>query len=50
MVIEYPFIMLDDGIFHSEKLADRSVLVYIRRDTLCRSVYALPSQEWREVT
>ena len=48
--MEYPFITLDDGtqISHSEMLADRSVLVYIRRDALCRAVYALPAQEWRE--
>ena len=46
MVMEYPFITLDDGtqISHSEMLADRSVLVYIRRDALCRAVYALPAQ------
>ena len=48
--MEYPFITLDDGtqISHSEMLADRSVLVYIRRDALCRAVYALPAQEWRK--
>ena len=47
--MEYPFITLDDGtqISHSEMLADRSVLVYIRRDAPCRAVYALPAQEWR---
>ena len=50
--MEYPFITLGDGtqISHSEILADRSVLVYIRRGVLCRAVYALPAQEWREVT
>ena len=34
--MEYPFITLDDGtqISNSELLADRSVLVYIRRDAL----------------
>ena len=49
--MEYLFITLDDGtqISHSEMLADRSVLVYIRRGALCRAVYALPAQEWREV-
>ena len=49
--MEYPFITLGDGtqISHSEMLADRSVLVYIRRGVLCRAVYALPAQEWREV-
>ena len=48
--MEYPFITLDDGtqISHSEMLADRSVLVYIRRDAPCRAVYALPAQAWRE--
>lgn len=32
--MEYPFITLGDGtqISHSEMLADRSVLVYIRKD------------------
>ena len=49
--MEDPFITLDDGmqISHSEMLADHSVLVYVRRDALCRAVYALPAQEWREV-
>ena len=49
--MEYPFITLGDGtqIPHSEMLADRSVLVYIRRGVLCQAVYALPAQEWREV-
>ena len=49
--MEYPFITLDDGtqISNSELLADRSVLVYIRRDALWWAVYALPAQEWREV-
>ena len=49
--MEYPFITLDDGtqISHSEMLADRSVLVYIRRDAFCWAVYTLPAQEWREV-
>ena len=48
--MEYPFITLDDGtqISHSEMLADHSVLVYIRRDALCRATYVLPAQEWRE--
>lgn len=51
MVMEYPFITLDNGtqISHSEMLADRSVLVYIRKDVFHRAVLVLPAQEWREV-
>lgn len=51
MVMAYPLITLGDGTqsSHSEMLADRSVLVYIRRGVLCQAVYALPAQEWREV-
>ena len=51
MVMEYPFITLDNGtqISHSEMLADRSVLVYIRKDAFHRAVLVLPAQEWREV-
>lgn len=47
----YPFITLDNGtqISHSEMLADRSVLVYIRKDAFHRAVLVLPAQEWREV-
>ena len=50
--MEYPFITLDNGtqISHSEMLADRSVLVYIRKDAFHRAVLVLPAQEWREVT
>ena len=50
--MEYPFITLGDGtqISHSEMLADRSVLVYIRKDAFHRAVLVLPAQEWREVT
>ena len=49
--MEYPFITLDNGtqISHSEMLADRSVLVYIRKDAFHRAVLVLPAQEWREV-
>ena len=49
--MEYPFITLGDGtqISHSEMLADRSVLVYIRKDAFHRAVLVLPAQEWREV-
>ena len=44
--MEYPFITLDDGtkISHSEMLADHSVLVYIRRDALCRAVFTCECQ------
>lgn len=50
--MEYPFITLGDGtqISHSEMLADRIVLVYIRKDAFHRAVLVLPAQEWREVT
>lgn len=50
--MEYPFITLGDGtqISHSEMLADRSVLVYIRKDAFHRAVLVLPTQKWREVT
>ena len=50
--MEYPFITLGDGtqISHSEMLADRSVLVYIRKDAFHRAVLVLPAQEWREIT
>ena len=50
--MEYPFITLDNGtqISHSEMLADRSVLVYIRKDAFHRAVLVLPAQKWREVT
>ncbi len=50
--MEYPFITLGNGtqISHSEMLADRSVLVYIRKDAFHRAVLVLPAQEWREVT
>lgn len=50
--MEYSFITLGDGtqISHSEILADRSVLVYIRKDAFHRAVLVLPAQEWREVT
>ena len=49
--MEYPFITLGNGtqISHSEMLADRSVLVYIRKDAFHRAVLVLPAQEWREV-
>lgn len=49
--MEYPFITLDNGtqISHSEMLADRSVLVYIRKDAFHRAVLVLPAREWREV-
>ena len=42
--MEYPFITLDNGtqISHSEMLADRSVLVYIRKDAFHRAVLVLP--------
>ena len=50
--MEYPFITLGVGsqFSHSEMLADRSVLVYIRKDAFHRAVLVLPAQEWREVT
>ena len=50
MVMEYSFITLDDGMqnSHSGTLTDRSMLVYIRRDALCRAVYP-PTQEGRKV-
>lgn len=50
--MEYPFITLGDGtqISHSEMLADRSVLVHIRKDPFHRAVLVLPAQEWRKVT
>ena len=49
--MEYPFVTLGDGtqISHSEMLADRSVLVYIRKDAFHHAVLVLPAQEWREV-
>ena len=49
--MEYPFITLDNGtqISHSEMLADRSVLVYIRKDAFHRAVLVLPAQKRREV-
>ena len=48
----YPLITLGDGTqsSHSEMLADRSVLMYIRKDAFHRAVLVLPAQEWREVT
>ena len=48
--MEYSFITLDDGMqnSHSGTLTDRSMLVYIRRDALCRAVYP-PTQEGRKV-